>query len=119
MSTQAKIDLDTIRRAHADHDAELLTSLYADDAESVTVDANNPPSSPKVLRGKDKIGDLWNDVMSRDMEHDVQYVVEGSDSVAYQVACRYPDGTRVLSSGVLELENGKIARETIVQAWDG
>ena len=29
MSTQAKIDLDTIRRAHADHDAELLTSLYA------------------------------------------------------------------------------------------
>lgn len=118
MSTQAKIDLEAIRRAHAEHDAELLTSLYADDAESVTIDVNNPPSNPRILHGKEEIRGLWQDVMSRDMDHEVQYVIEGDDSVAYQVACKYADGTRVLSSGVLELENGKIARETVVQAWD-
>jgi hypothetical protein len=117
--TTTAIDVDAIRRAHADHDAELLTSLYADTAESITVDANNPPSRPRVLRGREEIARHWEDVMSRGMTHEVQRVVRGDDSLAYQVACRYDDGTRVLATGVCELEGGKIARETIVQAWDG
>jgi hypothetical protein len=111
-------DVEALRRGHESHDAELLTSLYADDAESVTVDASNPPSSPRTLRGKDAIRALWEDVMSRGMTHQVQRVVVGADSLAYQVACRYADGTRVLASSVCELLDGKIARETVVQAWD-
>jgi hypothetical protein len=56
--------------------------------------------------------------MSRGMTHKVQGVVEGENQVAYQVACEYEDGTRVLASGICELTDGKITRETIVQAWD-
>jgi hypothetical protein len=111
-------DVEALRRGHESHDADLLTSLYADDAESITIDASNPPSSPRTLRGKESIAALWRDVMSRGMTHEIQRVVLGPDSLAYQVACRYADGTRVLASSVCELTGGKIARETVVQAWD-
>lgn len=111
-------DVEALRRGHESHDADLLASLYADHAESMTVDASNPPSSPRTLRGKESIAALWRDVMSRGMTHEIQHVVLGTNSLAYQVACRYADGTRVLASSVCELDDGKIARETVVQAWD-
>ena len=56
--------------------------------------------------------------MSRGMTHKVERVVEGENHVAYQVACQYDDGTRVLASGICELTDGKITHETVVQAWD-
>jgi ketosteroid isomerase-like protein len=111
-------DVEALRRGHERHDADLLASLYAEDAESMTVDAANPPSSPRTLRGKESIAGLWRDIMSRGMTHEIQRVVLGADSLAYQVACRYADGTRVLSSSICELTGGKISRETVVQAWD-
>lgn len=118
MTTITKLDVDALRRAHEEHDPELLASLYADGAESITVDVNNPPSRPRTVRGKDEIGAFWEDIMSRGMTHKVQGVVEGENQVAYQVACQYDDGTRVLASGICELADGKITRETVVQAWD-
>jgi ketosteroid isomerase-like protein len=118
MMEGTRFDVEALRRAHESHDADLLASLYAEDAESMTVDASNPPSSPRTLRGKDSIAALWRDVMSRGMTHEIQRVVLGPDSLAYQVACLYADGTRVLASSVCDLADGKIARETVVQAWD-
>jgi hypothetical protein len=54
------------------------------------------------------------------MKHELEKVVVGDDSIAYQVACRYDDGTKVLAAVVCDIsEEGKIARETVVQAWDG
>jgi hypothetical protein len=35
------------------------------------------------------------------------------------VACRYDTGERVLTSETCQLRDGRIARETLVQAWDG
>jgi ketosteroid isomerase-like protein len=119
MPTETKIDVEALRRAHEQHDAELLTSLYADDAESITVDTNNPPSKPRIIRGREDIGRYWDDVMGRGMTHEVKEVVREGDALAYQVACRYDDGTRVLTSALCQLTGGKIARETVVQAWDG
>jgi hypothetical protein len=40
------------------------------------------------------------------------------DRLAFTQACAYPDGTRVFCSAMIELEQGKIARQTNVQAWD-
>lgn len=56
--------------------------------------------------------------MRRGMTRKVEEVVEGENHLAYQVACQYDDGTRVLASGICELTDGKITRETVVQAWD-
>ncbi len=119
MGTTTKFDVEALRRGQDGHDADVMTDLYADDAESTTVDTSNPPSRPRVLRGKEEIAAYWKDVMGRGMEHKIEKVVVGDDSVAYQVACQYDDGTKVLASVVCELaDTGKIARETVVQAWD-
>jgi hypothetical protein len=118
MTTATKFDVEALRAGQEGHDADAMMSLYSDRAESVTVDANNPPSRPRVLRGKDEIGAHWKDVMGRGMTHKIEKVVIGEDSVAYQVACRYDDGTRVLASVLCDVEDGKIARETVLQAWD-
>ena len=45
-------------------------------------------------------------------------VAVGSDAIGYTINCQYADGTKVLCAGVAELRDGKIARETGVQAWD-
>jgi hypothetical protein len=44
-----------------------MARLYADDAQSTTVDASNQPSRPRIVRGKEEIGALWKDIMSRDV----------------------------------------------------
>ncbi len=113
------LDTEALRRAHEGHDWELLASLYAEDAESLTVDRNNPPSRPRTIRGQAQIREFWQEVMSRDKSDTVQNLVAGEDVIAFQVACLYPDGTRVLAAHTLELAGGKIARESLVQAWDG
>jgi SnoaL-like domain len=117
--TATKFDVDALRTGQEGHDEDVMADLYADDAESTTVDMSNPPSRPRVFRGKEEIAAYWKDVMGRGMKHRLEKVVVGEDSVAYLLACQYDDGTRVLASVVSDIaDEGKIARETIVQAWD-
>jgi hypothetical protein len=52
------------------------------------------------------------------MTHRVEGEVVGEDRVAFNVACEYPDGTRVLAAENLDLRDGKIVRQVEVVAWD-
>jgi hypothetical protein len=38
--------------------------------------------------------------------------------IAFNEACEYPDGTRVLGAQTLELRDGKVVRQVNVEAWD-
>ena len=114
----AKLDFEVLRRAGEQRDPEAMLELYADDAEIHIVDRNTPPSSPRVLRGKEEIAEYLRDVFGRDMTHTIENEVVGEDRVAFNVACEYPDGTRVLAAQNLEVRDGKIVREVEVVAWD-
>ena len=120
MATQAPggLDFETLRRAIEERDAETLIGLYAEDAELRTVNKNTTPSSPQVLRGKEEISRYLRDVCGREMTHRVESEVVGENRVAFNEACEYPDGTRVLTAQTLELCDGKIARQVNVEAWD-
>lgn len=118
MVTATNLDLDAIRKGQEDHDTEALMSTYADDAEVSVVDANNPPSRPRTLRGKDEIAAFWSDILGRGLVHKVERLFAADDQAACRVLCEYPNGSRVLCSSTCDLEGGKIAREVIVQAWD-
>ena len=118
MSSAATVDIDTVRQAHEQRNADLLTSLYADDALIQVVDRTHPPSSPLELRGKQAIADFWRDICSRDMTHQVIDEVIGKDRLSFDVACQYASGERVLAASMCDLHNGKIVREVTVQAWD-
>jgi len=112
------LDFEAMRRAIEESDYDALVALYADDAEMRTVNKNSTPSSPQVLRGKEGISELLRDVCGRAMTHHVEDEVIGEDRVAYNEACEYPDGLKVLTATTLELRDGMIVRQTNIEAWD-
>lgn len=114
----AGLDFGEMRRAIEGLDAEALAGLYADDAEMLTINRYSTPSSPKVLRGREEISDHLRDVCGRAMTHRVENEVIGVDRVAFNEACEYPDGTKVLCAATLEVRDGKVVRQTNVEAWD-
>ncbi|MFA5530877.1 MAG: nuclear transport factor 2 family protein [Thiohalomonadaceae bacterium] len=99
-------------------DVSKLMSLYDDDAELRLIDHNHPPSSPCILSGKQAISEYFNDVLSRPLKHRVEDEVMGDSHMAYTDSCEYPDGSKVFTSSMLTLKDGKIVKEVDVQAWD-
>ncbi len=113
-----RLDFEELRRAEEQRDLDAMLDLYADDAEVRIVNRNTPPSSPFVLRGKQEIAEYLRDVFGREMTHSIENEVVGEDGLAFNVACEYPDGTRVLASENMQLRDGKIVRQVEVVAWD-
>ncbi|MFC7328223.1 nuclear transport factor 2 family protein [Marinactinospora rubrisoli] len=119
MTTMAgTFDETRLRRGIEGRDADMLISLYNDDAEVEIVDHTNSPSNPLILRGRDEIRRTLEDVCARDMTHSLDRCVVYDDLAAYTESCRYPDGTCVLCNSMLDLEDGRISRHLMVQAWD-
>lgn len=112
------VDGAAIKKAIESRDGRLLSSFYNDDALVRVIDRNNPPSKPREIRGRAAISTFWDDICSRAMTHKVDTTIAEGDSLAFTQACAYPDGTKVFCAAMLELKNGRIARQTVVQAWD-
>ena len=117
-STTPTIDMAELKRALEERDAAAQLALYADDAEVTLVDRINTPGSPRILRGREELRGWIDDICGRDMTHRVEMQVVGDGGAAFTEACRYPDGTNVLCATVLDVRDGLIARQTVVQAWD-
>jgi hypothetical protein len=114
----SKIRVDDLKSAIEGRNAAGLIALYADDAVMRIIDRDNPPSRPRELKGRGAIAAFYEDVCSRAMTHKVEAGVSDGRRLAFTQACAYPDGTRVFCSAMIEIEAGKIARQTNVQAWD-
>jgi ketosteroid isomerase-like protein len=116
--TTSTFDAGALRRAFENHDAAGLVALYAADATIEIADAQNTPSRPLRLEGREAIRAHLEDVLAREMTHTVDIVAVGDDAVGYSLRCAYPDGTRVLCAASAQLRDGRIIREVGVQAWD-
>jgi ketosteroid isomerase-like protein len=116
--TAGGLDFMALRRAIEQSDFDSLMNFYAENAELYSVNRNTPPSSPEVLRGKEAIAERLEDVCGRDMTHRVEDEVVGQGRIAFNEACEYPDGLRVLAAMTLEVRDGKIVRQVNVEAWD-
>jgi ketosteroid isomerase-like protein len=108
----------TIKQAIEGRNGRRLASFYADDAVVRIIDRNNPPSKPREIKGKSAIGTFWDDICSRAITHKVETSIAEGGRLAFTQACTYPDGAKVFCMALLELEGGRIARQTVVQAWD-
>jgi hypothetical protein len=107
-----------IKKAIESRDGRALSGFYTDDALLRIVDRNNPPSKPREVKGKAAIATFWDDICSRAMTHKVETSVADGDRLAFSQACAYPDGVKVLCLTLCELKGGRIAKQTVVQAWD-
>jgi len=108
-----------LKRAIEGRKAPALADFYADDAVVRVIDHDNPPSKPRNLEGKSAISAYFGDVCGRSMTHKVENGIAVGNRLAFTQSCAYPDGTKVFCSAIIELKGGKIARQTVVQAWDG
>jgi hypothetical protein len=111
-------DLDALRTAMEQRDAEGQIALYADDATITSVDHATPPSAAAVLSGRDAIAAQLRDVCAREMTHRVREAFVAGDRLVVQLDCAYPDGTQVRCLSLARLRDGRIAEQLLVQAWD-
>ena len=107
-----------IKQAIETRNAEMLSGLYASDAVLRVIDRNNPPSKPREVKGRQAITTFWDDICSRAMTHEVNINSTEGNHLAFTQACAYPDGAKVFCAAMVELDGGKIVRQTMVQAWD-
>jgi hypothetical protein len=108
-----------LKRAVEGRDANALSALYAKDAVLQVIDRDNPPSNPRSLEGRRAVASYFQDVCGRVMTHKIEAGVAMGNRLAFTQSCAYPDGTKVFCSAMIDLKAGKIARQVVVQAWDG
>ena len=117
--TLSSLNFEVIRRAVEELDAELLASLYAEDAQASFVGPGAPPSSPYEQGGKQQIVETHRKVFEEDVKQHIENEVIGKDRLAFTIPAVYPDGKCELCAVFLDLdEDGKITRQRIVQARD-
>ena len=107
-----------LKRAIEGRDAKTLAAFYADDALLRIIDSDNPPSRPRELKGKPAIAAYYDDVCGRAMSHRIESGIANGEALAFTQACTYPNGSKVFCSAMLHIADGKIVRQTAVQAWD-
>lgn len=107
-----------IKQAIETRDSKMLSGFYNDDAQLRIIDRNNPPSKPREIKGRAAITTFWDDICGRAMSHRVDTTIAQGDTFAFTQACAYPDGMKVMCMSVMDLKDGRIARQTVVQAWD-
>lgn len=118
MTTTATFDVTALARALETRDATAQLAAYAPNAELVIIDRDNPPSSPRIITGTDALRDYLDDFTSREMTHEVRASVTSADQIAFELACQYPNGTRVQCMCIAGITDGHIAWQHQVQAWD-
>jgi hypothetical protein len=112
------LSIPSLRRAVEGCDGRTLSGFYAADALLQIIDAADPPSRPREVKGQDAIAAYYDDVCGRAMTHRVAFGIAEGDRLAFTPDCTYPDGKRVFCSTTLETDHGKIVRQVAVQAWD-
>jgi hypothetical protein len=118
-SSHTTFDLEALRRGIEQREADALAALFAEEAELIEIDRDNPPARPRAFRGRDAIAAHLRDICERDMTHRLERPVVADDRVAYTEACRYADGTAVVCMATADLDaEHRIVRQVAVTAWD-
>jgi ketosteroid isomerase-like protein len=112
------LNFEALRRAIEHCDVDVMLGFYAEDAQLIIVNSSAPQGSPFELRGKAEIAKYLRAVFGQKTSHRVEREAVGGDSVTFQEACEYPDGSRVRVETTLEVPDGKIVRQVDVVAKD-
>ena len=118
MTSTLTFDTAALARAIESRDAAGQLASYHPDAVLTVADHLNPPSRPRIVRGTSSLRAYLDEVCGRDMVHSVQTSIATADHIAFEVACAYPDGTRVQCLCIAGVTDGKIAWQHQVQTWD-
>ena len=117
--TCGHLDLAAFNRAIDTSDAESQIAVYDDSAEVQVIDADNPPSAPRVLKGKDAIADWVRSNCQPQVSRRVVRLINGADRIAYTVAQVQDDGSpEIVATSTAELRDGLVTHEHTILFWD-
>ncbi|HVL26097.1 MAG TPA: nuclear transport factor 2 family protein [Thermomicrobiales bacterium] len=109
---------DAMKAAFETSDAKALAAMYDDQAVIEVINQNAPPKNPRRIAGKDEIARYLVDVCGRNLQHHFEEQLVTGDHAAYLERCIYPDGVNVLSESIMTMRDGRILRQTTIEAWD-
>jgi ketosteroid isomerase-like protein len=111
-------DYEAFRRAFCSKDVGAWLAFFTEDAEWVEYRHTKPPRDPKVMRGRAAIEEHLRLVEDSPVEFVMSDEVLGEERAAFRVVCDLPGGKRIIEHVIVELEDGRIARQVDVEAWD-
>jgi len=118
VKTRTSFDLEALQRGYEEWDIDGLLALYADEVELIQIDRDNPPSSPRVRRGKEVFKGMFEHCAAAGVRATVEHLVAGRERAAATITCEFPGGRKVVANSILEIEGGRIVRERDVLAGD-
>ena len=118
VQTATAFDVDAFKRSYEAWDVEGLLALYADEVELVQIDRDNPPSAPRVRRGKDVFKGMFEHCAAAGVAASVENTVAGPDRAAATVTCAFPNGRKVQANSILDIRDGRIVREYDIVSGD-
>lgn len=114
----AAFDFAAFRDAFEARDAERWLEFYAADAEWFEFRGHNPPRAPHVMRGRTAIAAHLRAIAAADLTIAISNEVPGTERAAFTATIELAGGRRIIENVILELDAGRIARQTDVEAWD-
>jgi ketosteroid isomerase-like protein len=118
VNTSMSLDVEAFKRGYESWDIEGLLALYANDVELIQIDRDNPPSTPRVRRGKETFKGMWEHCAAAGVTVTVEDAVAAGDGAAATITCEFPGGRKVVANAIFEVRDGRIVRERAVQAGD-
>ena len=118
VKTSTRFVSEALQRGYEEWDVEALLSLYADEVELIQIDRDNPPSTPRVRRGKEVFKGMFEHCAAAGVRATVDNPLTGQERAAATITCEFPGGRKVVANSILEIEGGRIVRERDVLAGD-
>jgi SnoaL-like domain len=118
VETTTSFSITTFKRAYEEWNIEALLALYADEVELTQIDRDNPPSAPRTRHGGDVLRGMFEHCAGAGVVATVDNTVADERRAAATITCEFPGGRKVLANAILELEDGRIARELDVLSGD-
>lgn len=113
-----EFDFSAFKDAFERKDAQRWAQFYADDAEWIEYKPSAPPRDPFRMVGRKRIAEFIASLEKSDIKISLSNEVLGRERVAFSVDVTLPDGKRVFEHTIVHIEDGKIARQVDVEAWD-
>ena len=114
----SEFDFAAFKDAFERKDAKRWALFYTDDAEWIEYKPSAPPSDPVRMAGRERIAEFLASLEGSGIEITISDEVLGRERAAFSVDVTLPDGGRVFEHTIVHFEDGKVARQVDVEAWD-
>lgn len=104
-----------IKKAWDAGDIPALMELFDNGFEQTEIDEATPPNNPRK-RSKSEYMQMAQGGIKNGAKMDVYNIVPGKDRAAYSFTCHMPNGVKMVGNVIVEIQNGKIVKETTIQA---